>query len=429
MVSNLIFRAADASAALEKVQNALGPDAYIIEIKNVGNFVEITASIEEPALRKRNKPMNPRKSLNLAKQKLNRLNPETHVQSRGSAAYVNALDPVPILDDAAFQLGENSEQKDLFAENVFRDPENPKKSLKKPFDSGIQSTVSESAKKIEKIETSTASMESELSSVAQHHAGKSPTENITLPVGPKDQSTFVFGDLLNFGLSSQFIKKEFNLTEFDGSITRSFFTKTLVSALQILGCDSLFEDFGNLVFLGTPGSGKSTICAKLMHHFGTQFTQKPYVLHVTPEKLFEADRLRFHAKMFNFPFSRKYLQDNAELCQGNRQIIELAWDYQMSFANYYAQQHKSYPLLKPFLVIPAEINRHTLIEVLRVCPMVSTVILNKCDFGRFSRRNLMLLYEKGYKIAALSGDRSVSSPLDMADAVMLHGFVEYTLDL
>jgi hypothetical protein len=68
-------------------------------------------------------------------------------------------------------------------------------------------------------------------------------------------------------------------------------------------------------------------------------------------------------------------------------------------------------------------------EVLRVCPMVSTVILNKCDFGRFSRRNLMLLYEKGYKIAALSGDRSVSSPLDMADAVMLHGFVEYTLDL
>jgi hypothetical protein len=41
----------------------------------------------------------------------------------------------------------------------------------------------------------------------------------------------------------------------------------------------------------------------------------------------------------------------------------------------------------------------------------------------------MLLYEKGYKIAALSGDRSVSSPLEMADAVMLHGFVEYTLDL
>jgi hypothetical protein len=57
------------------------------------------------------------------------------------------------------------------------------------------------------------------------------------------------------------------------------------------------------------------------------------------------------------------------------------------------------------------------------------VILNKCDFGRFSTRNLMYLFEKGYKIASLSGDRTVSSALDMADPVMLHGFVEYTLEL
>ena len=48
MANNLIFRAADASTAMEKVQNALGPDAYIIDISNVGNFVEITASKEEP---------------------------------------------------------------------------------------------------------------------------------------------------------------------------------------------------------------------------------------------------------------------------------------------------------------------------------------------------------------------------------------------
>jgi hypothetical protein len=87
------------------------------------------------------------------------------------------------------------------------------------------------------------------------------------------------------------------------------------------------------------------------------------------------------------------------------------------------------PSLKPILVLPAEINHHTLKEVLRVCPSVNSVILNKCDFGRFSVRNLMMLYENGYNIVSLSGERSVSKPLDIADAVMLHGFIEYTLDL
>ena len=76
MANNLIFRAADASAAMEKVQNALGPDAYIINISNVGNFVEITASKDEPIQRQPNKPVNPRKSLALAKRKLERLLPE-----------------------------------------------------------------------------------------------------------------------------------------------------------------------------------------------------------------------------------------------------------------------------------------------------------------------------------------------------------------
>jgi hypothetical protein len=61
--------------------------------------------------------------------------------------------------------------------------------------------------------------------------------------------------------------------------------------------------------------------------------------------------------------------------------------------------------------------------------MVNNLILNKCDFGRFSLRNLMMIYEKGYKITFLSGDRSVSTPLETADTSMLHGFVEYTLDL
>ena len=48
MVNELVFRAADTATALEKVQDNLGENAYIIEIKNVGNFVEITASYKSP---------------------------------------------------------------------------------------------------------------------------------------------------------------------------------------------------------------------------------------------------------------------------------------------------------------------------------------------------------------------------------------------
>ena len=39
MSNNLIFRASDTAAALERVQESLGPNAYIIEIKNVGLYV------------------------------------------------------------------------------------------------------------------------------------------------------------------------------------------------------------------------------------------------------------------------------------------------------------------------------------------------------------------------------------------------------
>ena len=427
MANNLIFRAADASTALEKVQEALGPDAYIIDINNVGNFVEITASKEEPVLRKPNKPVNPRKSLALAKEKLQQFSPESPQRPLGSKAFMDASVHEPFLDKVMYKNGEVSKQQDPSAENVFRDFGDTKKRSEKPLAVGTQSSnLGERESEQSQTITQTAPVA---------HSKPSPviaeplTLNATRSIHTKVQDTFVFGDLLNFGLNPAFIKTEFGLKEFDGSISRSLFTEKLVLALRDPRSGSVFDDFGNLVFLGTPGSGKSTICAKLMHYYGTQYSEKPSVLHVTPEKLFEADRLRFHAKMFNFPFSRKYTQDNAALCEAERQIVEIAWDYQMSFANYFAHHQRIYPSLKPFLVLTAEINHHTLQEVLRVCPMVRTVILNKCDFGRFSIRNLMMLYEKGYKIASLSGDRSVSEPLKMADAVMLHGFVEYTLDL
>ncbi len=425
MANNLIFRAADASTALEKVQDALGPDAYIIDINNVGNFVEIVASKDEPILRKPDKPVNPLKSLALAKRKLEQFVPEPPLRPSGGAAYMNALGPDPVMNTTMHENGQVSGQQDLFSENVFREDTGIQNDLAKPLGFGTHSSISDAVERTETVTPKAPIVEPNPSSIED----KNCPVNAESPMLSKRQDTFVFGDLINFGLSSAFIKKEFGLKEFDGSIARSQFTEKLVSALRDPQIFSVFEDFGNLVLLGTPGSGKSTICAKLMHYFGTKFSEKPSVLHVTPEKLFEADRLRFHAKMFNFPFSRKYTQDNAAVCQAVRQIAEVAWDYQMSFANYFAQNRQSYPLLKPFLVLSAEINYYTLQEVLRVCPQVRTLIMNKCDFGRFSVRNLMMLYEKGYKIASLSGDRSVSSPLYMADEVTLHGFVEYTLDL
>jgi hypothetical protein len=66
---------------------------------------------------------------------------------------------------------------------------------------------------------------------------------------------------------------------------------------------------------------------------------------------------------------------------------------------------------------------------MRVCPNVKSVILNKCDYGRFSGKNLMMLYQNGYKISVLSGDRTVSTPLNIADQVMMRGFVEYALKI
>jgi flagellar biosynthesis GTPase FlhF len=238
-----------------------------------------------------------------------------------------------------------------------------------------------------------------------------------------------FGDLLNLGLSGNFIKKEFSIEEFEGGISKAELIQSLIDAFYDPLEKAVFENYSNLVFLGTPGSGKSTVCAKLMHYYGTQYSSKPSVVHVTPEKLFEADRLNFHAKMFNFPFARHHVLNNDSICLAERQLIEIAWDFQISFANFYASNSDLYPSVKPFLVLPAEINNETLEQIMRVCPNVKSVILNKCDYGRFSGKNLMMLYQNGCKISVLSGDRTVGTPLNIADQVMMSGFVEYALKI
>ena len=429
MANNLIFRATDTTEALEKVQSALGPDAYIIDINNVGNFVEIIASRDEPELPKRSKLSKTNKFPAFRKQNQGHLLSKEALKPLDTAAYTNSPNFKPGIHEEAPSHVEVSVQEDLFAENVFQSVEEPHNRLKEPSQQVTRSCLDYKKKQTDPVSPVKRNMDPAASVASKRTDDKIFDPNNNSSILAKGQDTFVFGDLLNFGLSPAFIRREFALEEFDGSISRSGFTERLVASLLNPSGSSLLDDFDNLVFLGTPGAGKSTICAKLMHYFGTQYSAKPIVLHVTPEKLFEADRLRFYAKMFNFPFSRMYTHDNSALCQGTRQIVEIAWDKQMSFANYFTRNKNLYPSVKPFLVLPAEINHHTLKEVLRVCPSVHSVILNKCDFGRFSIRNLMMLYENGYDIVSLSGECSVSKPLDIADAVMLHGFIEYTLDL
>jgi flagellar biosynthesis GTPase FlhF len=238
-----------------------------------------------------------------------------------------------------------------------------------------------------------------------------------------------FGDLLNLGLSGDFIKKEFSIEEFEGGISKAELIESLIDSFYDPVEKVVFESHSNLVFLGAPGSGKSTVCAKLMHYFGTRYSGKPSVIHVTPEKLFESDRLNFHAKMFNFPFLRQHVLDIDALCLAKSQLIEIAWDFQIPFANFYASNSHFHSSIKPFLVLPAEINTETLEQIIRVFPNIKSVILSKCDYGRFSVKNLMILYQNGFKISVLTGDRTVSSPLNMADIAMMRGFVEYTLQV
>ena len=70
MGNELVFRAADTATALEKVQDNLGENAFIIEIKNVGNFVEITASLQEPAIMKGAAKTAPKNSVLMLSQQL-----------------------------------------------------------------------------------------------------------------------------------------------------------------------------------------------------------------------------------------------------------------------------------------------------------------------------------------------------------------------
>jgi hypothetical protein len=417
MVNNLIFRAGDTATALERVQNSLGPNAYIIEIKNVGNFVEITASLDAPVAP-------PKKKVS----KYESLLAQTHetpgpveLDQKGS----NRLDSdnsklQPLRTFLATDQHKDSEpaqQHELAFENVFINVAN-----NEDQDSEISAPILRPQSTSEGAVDPTVPMKPVNSA---RSAKKTPNLRSSYPVSHE----LGFGDLLNLGLSGDFIKKEFSIEEFEGGISKADLIHGLIDTFYDPLEKDAFENYSNVVMLGPPGSGKSTVCAKLMHYYGAKHSSKPSVVHVTPEKLFEADRLNFHAKMFNLPFSRYHVLDNDFLFLAKRQLIEIAWDFQIPFVSFYASNSHLHSSVKPFLVLPAEINNETLQEIMRICPNIKSVILNKCDYGRFSKKNLMMLYQNRYKITVLSGDRTLNHPLNVADEDMMRGFVEYTLKL
>ena len=193
MVNNLIFRAADASTALENVQDALGPDAYIIDINNVGNFVEIVASKDEPVLQKSDKPVNPRKSLALAKRKLEQFVPELPLKPLGGAAYMNAPGPDPVMNTTMRENGQVSGQQDLFTENVFREDSGIQNDLPKPLEFGTHASSSDAVERTESVTPNAPIVDLKPSSMEDKHRPL----NAASPMLSKRRDTFVFGDLIN----------------------------------------------------------------------------------------------------------------------------------------------------------------------------------------------------------------------------------------
>ena len=419
MANDLIFRAADTATALERVQASLGSNAYIIEIKNVGNFVEITASLDAPVARSTKEAF---KSESLSGQTNESLDPAVSDQKK-----------LEELGSEQKKVLQPLQQQELAFENVFIDEaESDQKNIEHsaPIYRPKMGSEGSAVTPMSATQTQTNEVLVDPNVSPRLEKPTKPSKKPRILAGSYHKAHELgFGDLLNLGLGGDFIKKEFSIEEFEGSISKAELTQSLIDTFYDPLGKEVFKNYSNLVFLGTPGSGKSTVCAKLMHYYGVQYSGKPSVVHVTPEKLFEADRLNFHSKMFNFPFARHHTLDNESLYLAKRQLIEISWEFQTPFAKFYSSNSYIHEFVKPFLVLPAEINTETLEQIMRVFPTIKSVILNKCDYGRFSGKNLMILYQSGCKISVLSGERVVSGPLDIADEAMMRGFVEYTLQI
>jgi energy-coupling factor transporter ATP-binding protein EcfA2 len=250
----------------------------------------------------------------------------------------------------------------------------------------------------------------------------------TLAASLEDNSPGMsFGDLLAIGLSPEFIKAEIKISEFQGTIEKDALLDRLVEIFLDPKATEVLQSGKNVVFIGPPGAGKSTLIAGLMQNITKQSREKPQVLHVSEEVLFETDRLSFYARVLNFAQMRQKKCSASNILAPEAQISEIAWEKHPEFCAVFKRDGQIFPHVNVVMVLPAEINAGSMDEVLRVSPSNLSVIFNKCDYGRASPKQLMSLYNRGGKIAALTGDPSFQSGLKAVDRQTLRVFFEYIL--
>ncbi len=435
MVNELIFRAADTATALEKVQTKLGEDAFIIGIKNVGSFVEITASIEPPKKRPVKNSRDAERWLKSAKTSLDDFRQQRQtsdldadttldLSALSKAIEANSLTqtdelapakPVAARSDSAADgatdIQKDAEIGDLTPASLFDDVENKTAPISGP---APEETQADGATPLGFEEAAPANLPSEKKSA---HAAS--LENKAPGLG--------FGDLLAIGLSSEFIKAEIKISEFEGAIEKDALLDRLVEIFIDPKAAELFQPRQNVVFIGPPGSGKSTLIAGLMQNITQQSSEKPQVLHVSEEVLFETDRLSFYARVLNFAQSRQKICSASNILAPQSQISEIAWEKHPEFCAVFKRDGQIFSHVHVVMVLPAELNTDSMDEILRVSPANLSVIFNKCDYGRASPKQLMSLYNRGGKVAALTGDPSLQSDLKAVDVQTLKIFFEYIL--
>ena len=435
MVNELIFRAADTATALEKVQTKLGEDAFIIGIKNVGSFVEITASIEPPKKRPVKNSRDAERWLKSAKTSLDDFRQQRQtsdldadttldLSALSKAIEANSLTqtdelapakPVAARADSAADgapdIQTDAKIGDPSPASLFDDVENKTAPISGP---APEETQADGATPLGFEKAAPANLPSEKKSA---HAAS--LESNVPGLG--------FGDLLAIGLSSEFIRAEIKISEFEGAIEKDALLDRLVEIFIDPKAAELFQPRQNVVFIGPPGSGKSTLIAGLMQNITQQSSEKPQVLHVSEEVLFETDRLSFYARVLNFAQSRQKICGASNILAPQAQISEIAWEKHPEFCAVFKRDGQIFSHVHVVMVLPAEMNAGSMDEILRVSPANLSVIFNKCDYGRASPKQLMSLYNRGGKVAALTGDPSLQSDLKAVDVQTLKIFFEYIL--
>ena len=435
MVNELIFRAADTATALEKVQTKLGEDAFIIGIKNVGSFVEITASIEPPKKRPVKNSRDAERWLKSAKTSLDDFRQQRQtsdldadttldLSALSKAIEANSLTQTDELApakpvaaradstaDGAPDIQTDARIGDPTPASLFDDVENKTAPISGP---APEETQADGATPLGFEEAAPANLTSEKKSA---HAAS--LESNAPGLG--------FGDLLAIGLSSEFIKAEIKISEFEGAIEKDALLDRLVEIFIDPKAAELFQPRQNVVFIGPPGSGKSTLIAGLMQNITQKSSEKPQVLHVCEEVLFETDRLSFYARLLNFAQSRQKICSASNILAPQAQISEIAWEKHPEFCAVFKRDGQIFSHVHVVMVLPAEMNAGSMDEILRVSPANLSVIFNKCDYGRASPKQLMSLYNRGGKVAALTGDPSLQSDLKAVDVQTLKIFFEYIL--